>query len=109
MRVTQFGRALSALAAVSMVAGCGGGTSGSGGVAVVASSSTATDATAGTTSNPPIEIAGCSLRERQDWAYAQLKEWYLFPDTMPASLDPTPYSTVGAYIDALTATARAQH
>jgi carboxyl-terminal processing protease len=57
--------------------------------------------TGGTTS-------GCSLRARQDWAAAQLKEWYLFPETLPASLDPTPYATVDAYIDALTATARAQ-
>jgi C-terminal processing protease CtpA/Prc len=37
-----------------------------------------------------------------------LKEWYLFPETLPASLDPGPYATVGDYIDALTATARAQ-
>jgi len=49
------------------------------------------------------------LRERQDWAFAQLKEWYLFPDTLPASLDPTPYASVEDYIDALTATARSQH
>ncbi len=56
----------------------------------------------------PTASTGCSLRERQDWAAAQLREWYLFPDTLPASLDPTPYSTVDAYIDALTATARAQ-
>ena len=52
--------------------------------------------------------AGCSLVERQNWAFGQLKEWYLFPETLPASLDPAPFSTVGAYIDALTATARAQ-
>jgi C-terminal processing protease CtpA/Prc len=52
--------------------------------------------------------SGCSLRARQDWAAAQLKEWYLFPETLPASLDPTPYATVDAYIDALTANARAQ-
>jgi C-terminal processing protease CtpA/Prc len=51
---------------------------------------------------------GCSLRARQDWAAAQLKEWYLFPETLPASLDPTPYASVDAYIDALTANARAQ-
>src|SRR5438309_11541820 len=51
---------------------------------------------------------GCTLRARQDWASAQLKEWYLFPETLPATLDPTPYATVDAYIDALTANARAQ-
>jgi C-terminal processing protease CtpA/Prc len=52
--------------------------------------------------------SGCTLRARQDWASAQLKEWYLFPETLPASLDPTPYKTVDDYIDALTATARSQ-
>jgi carboxyl-terminal processing protease len=52
--------------------------------------------------------AGCTLRARQDWAAAQLREWYLFPETLPASLDPTPYPTVQAYVDALTAGARAQ-
>jgi carboxyl-terminal processing protease len=52
--------------------------------------------------------SGCTLRARQDWAAAQLREWYLFPETLPASLDPSPYTTVSDYIDALTATARAQ-
>jgi carboxyl-terminal processing protease len=52
--------------------------------------------------------AGCSLVERQNWAFAQLNEWYLFPETLPASLSPAAYSTVDAYIDALTATARSQ-
>lgn len=50
----------------------------------------------------------CSLRTRQDWAFATLNEWYLFPETLPASLDPTPYAEVSSYIDALTATARGQ-
>lgn len=56
----------------------------------------------------PTSVAVCSVRDRQDWAAAQLREWYLFPETLPASLDPSPYVTVDAYIDALTATARAQ-
>jgi carboxyl-terminal processing protease len=50
----------------------------------------------------------CSLRARQDWAFATLNEWYLFPETLPASLDPTPFTDVPTYIDALTATARSQ-
>lgn len=83
------------LAALSLLSGCGGG----GGSGETASSQTTT-ATSDTT---------CTLRARQDWAFATLKEWYLFPDTLPASLDPTPYATVSDYIDALTATARAQH
>ena len=77
-----FGRTLSGLAALAMLSGCGGGGSGStasnGGGASGSSGSGTTTA------------AGCTLRERQDWAFAQLKEWYLFPDTLPASLDPSP-------------------
>ncbi|MDP9415033.1 MAG: S41 family peptidase [Pseudomonadota bacterium] len=64
--------------------------------------------TSTTPSTPPsATAAGCSLRERQDWAAAQLKEWYLFPETLPSDTTPT-QDTVRAYIDALTATARAQ-
>jgi C-terminal processing protease CtpA/Prc len=41
------------------------------------------------------------------WAEAQIREHYLFPEDLPASLSPDGFSTVQAYIDALTATARA--
>ena len=51
--------------------------------------------------------AGCSVRERQNWAGGQINEWYLFPETLPANRTPT-QSTVEEYIDSLTATARAQ-
>ena len=89
------------VAMATVLASCsGGGTSG-------ASGGTAT-ATTPTPSPTTTTAAGCTLRERQDWALAQMREWYLFPDTLPASLDPTPYGTVSDYIDALTATARAQ-
>src|SRR6266550_4483266 len=87
-------RVTAVLALIILLSGCGGGGGGSGQTA------TQTTTTAGTT---------CSLRDRQDWAFAQLREWYLFPETLPASLDPTPYATVSDYIDALTAPARAQH
>ncbi|MFL6856741.1 MAG: S41 family peptidase [Allosphingosinicella sp.] len=95
-------RLVSALATMSLLAGCGGG--GSGGAV---GGGTLTGTTGGGTSGGATGTS-CSLRDRQDWALAQLKEWYLFPETLPATLDPTPYSTVDAYIDALTATARAQ-
>ena len=52
--------------------------------------------------------SGCSLVERQNWAFAQLNEWYLFPETLPASLSPAPYANLDDYVDALTATARSQ-
>jgi len=37
-----------------------------------------------------------------------MREWYLFPETLPTMLNPGAYSSVQDYIDALTATARAQ-
>lgn len=95
MKSMRFGAALGVLAMLSSCGGGGGGTVVSGG---------------GSSSSTPTPTSGtCSLRDRQNWAFAQLKEWYLFPDTLPASLDPSPYTSVGDYIDALTATARAQH
>ena len=85
------------VAMIALLAGCGGG-DGGGGSTPIASTPTPTSTTA----------AVCSVRDRQDWAAAQLREWYLFPETLPATLDPSPYSTVEDYIDALTATARSQ-
>jgi carboxyl-terminal processing protease len=81
---------------------CGGGGGGSGSGSIVTPPAT------GGAPTPTPTTAGCSLRERQDWAAAQLKEWYLFPETLPASLSPASYTTVDDYIDALTATARGQ-
>lgn len=98
MHQHRFGTAL-ALAA--MLSACGGGGSG-GSVAAAPASGTTTG-----TPPPPVATAGCSVRERQDWAAAQINEWYLFPETLPAAQTPT-QSTVSEYIDALTATARAQ-
>ncbi len=76
-----------------LLAACSGSGSGS-----TASGTTPTTSTSGT----------CSLRARQDWAAATLNEWYLFPETLPANLNPAPYATVDGYIDALTAAARSQ-
>ncbi len=98
MRRTRFSTLVSVVA---LLAACGGGGGGGG------NGGTAPPIT-GTPSPSPTPTAGCSLIERQNWAATQLREWYLFPDLLPASLDPAPYSTVDAYIDALTATARAQ-
>ena len=90
------GRLGAVLGITAMLSACGGG-------------GTSPSATAGATPTPTATTAGtCSLRDRQDWAAAQLREWYLFPDTLPASLDPSGYATVEDYIDALTATARSQ-
>jgi carboxyl-terminal processing protease len=96
----------SSLALAAMLAGCGGGGGGGGGSVVTPPTSVAPTPSPTPT---PVASTGCSLRERQTWAAAQLNEWYLFPETLPASLDPAPYSSVDTYIDALTATARAQN
>jgi len=101
-------RSVGALMALALLlSGCGGGGSSgtaSGGGSTSSGGSTSNGGSTGTTT--PSD--SCSRRNRQNWAAAQLREWYLFPETLPASLDPTPYATVDAYIDALTATARAQ-
>ena len=83
-----------------LLSACGGGGGGSG--------STTADSRPSTTGGGTTTTSGCSLRERQDWAAAQLSEWYLFPETLPTNLNPAAYSTVDDYIDALTATARVQ-
>ncbi|MBA2920611.1 peptidase S41 [Sphingomonas sp. MAH-20] len=85
------------LALAAILSGCGGGGGGS-----------ASGPIAGGPSPAPSPSGACSLSARQNWAFGVLNEWYLFPETLPASLDPTPYATVGDYIDALTATARGQ-
>ena len=98
-------RGLTALLCSVALAACsggGGGTSGGSG-----GSGTSTGPGPGTITAPPA-TTDCSLRARQTWAAQQIDEWYLFPETLPTGLDPAPYSSVDAYIDALTATARAQ-
>jgi carboxyl-terminal processing protease len=97
MRYRRFG---SSLALLAMLSSCGGGGSGGG--------SSAAPPTAAVPPPPPPSASTCSLRSRQDWAAGVLREWYLFPETLPASLDPSGFTSVEAYIDALTATARAQ-
>jgi len=93
------------LGLAAMLSACGGG--GSGGSAS-SGGTTGTGGSTGSGGSTPVSTATCGLRARQDWAAAQLREWYLFPETLPASLDPAGYTSVDSYIDALTANARAQ-
>ena len=81
------GAALVALAA--MVAGCGGETTGAPAVTVTP-----------TPTPTPTPATSCALRDRQNFAFAVLNEWYLFPETLPVSLDPAPYASVQDYLDA---------
>nr|WP_245953898.1 S41 family peptidase [Parasphingopyxis lamellibrachiae] len=94
----RFGAALSVLA---LLAACGGGGSGGGGGA-------SNPPMANAPPPPPPASSACSVSARQQWAEAQIDEWYLFPETLPANRSPTGFATVSAYIDNLTATARAQ-
>lgn len=82
-----------AIAAALTLTGCGGGDSPTG--------------AAPSPSPTPPPSAQCTLRDRQLWAEAQIRENYLFPEDLPASLSPDGFSTVQAYVDAITATARA--
>lgn len=85
---------------IAILSGCGGGGgTGSTGTTTTTPTPTATAGRGGTT---------CSLADRESWVLAQMNEWYLFPETLPANLDPTPFTSVSDYLDALTATARSQ-
>ena len=84
-----------------MIAGCGGGSSGGGGQPTGSFASTPTP-------TPTPTAAGCSLRARQDWVLAQLREWYLFPSLLDATVNPAGHASIDTYIDALVAPARAQ-
>lgn len=96
MKRSRFGAMVALVAALG---GCGGGGGGSTGAAAPTSTATST---------PTPAAGGCSLRDRQDWVAAQLREFYLFPETLPAALDPAGFTSVQGYIDGLTATARSQ-
>jgi len=87
------------LAMVALLSACGGGGDGGGSGTFTVGTTTAGGGAGG---------GGCSLLERQNWAAAQLREWYLFPELLPVSSNPAGYGTVDDYIDALTATARSQ-
>jgi C-terminal processing protease CtpA/Prc len=89
------------LAAATTACGGGGGGSGGGIINVPPTSGTPPPP-------PPPTSSACSLSNRQNFAFSVLNEWYLFPETLPASLSGASYSSVQAYIDALTATARSQ-
>lgn len=86
-----------ALACASMLASCGGTTGPTGG-----------GGGPSPTPTPTPSSATCSLSARQDWALAQLNEWYLFPDLLASGVNKAAYTDMQDYIDALVAPARAQ-
>lgn len=90
-----------AMACAAMVASCGGSTTPTGGGGGPTPTPTPTPSATATS-------ATCSLSARQDWALAQLNEWYLFPDLLAPSVNKAGFTDLQAYIDALVAPARAQ-
>jgi carboxyl-terminal processing protease len=61
------------------------------------------------TPTPTPTTVSCSLSSKEDWALAQLNEWYLFPSLIDSSVKKTAYSSLQSYVDALVAPARAQN
>lgn len=84
-----------------LLSACGGG--GGGG-----SPTPGPTAVAGAPTPAPAPSPTCSLENRQAFARDVLNEWYLFPELLVTSVNPASFTTVQGYIDALTATARAQ-
>lgn len=76
-------------AGTTLLVACGGGSGGGAG--------------AGSGTDNP-----CGETARKQWVLNVAREWYLFPELLPASTDIASYPTAEDLLDALTATARAQ-
>lgn len=76
-----------AAAAVCVLAACGGG-GGSAGLAPTAGS--------------------CTDGNKKTFTLAAAREWYLFQDTLPATVDTASFTTADALLDSITSTARSQ-
>jgi carboxyl-terminal processing protease len=66
---------------------------------------------AGCSSNSPpgVQVSGaCTVPAENSALLATAKDWYLYQDLLPASVDPNGYATSQAFLDAITANARAQ-
>lgn len=50
----------------------------------------------------------CGETARKQWVLDVVRDWYLYPATLPSSVDVSAYGTAEELLDALTATARAQ-
>lgn len=94
----RFHKATSIVCIAAMLASCGGGGSGGGSGPIAG----------GPTPTPTPTPSACSLSERQAWVLDQMEEWYLFPDLLDTSVNPSSFSDVQSYIDALVRPAREQ-
>lgn len=66
------------------------------------------EASAGASVTPTAPVTSCSATDRKNWVVQQLREWYLYPETLPNTVNVDDYATVDALISFMTATARAQ-
>jgi C-terminal processing protease CtpA/Prc len=90
------------VAILALLSACGGGGGGGGGGSdpiVIAPPTTPT----------PPPTSACTLRARQDFAFAQINQNYLFPESIAQGVNPANFNSVQAYIDALVAPARAEN
>jgi len=83
------------------LAACGGGDGGSPGGGAIGNTPTPSP-----TPSPTPTSTACSLSSRQDFAFAVIDEWYLFPDDVNRTVNKAAYSDLQTYIDALVAPAR---
>lgn len=97
-------RLVSLAVLASLLASCGGGGGGSGG-----GNTGFTPAPAPAPAPTPTPTSTCALSTRQDWVEGQIREWYLFPETLPATINRSAYANIDDFVDALTAGARAQN
>ncbi|HEX7622871.1 MAG TPA: S41 family peptidase [Anaeromyxobacteraceae bacterium] len=60
-------------------------------------------------SSPGVQVSGaCTMAAENSAVLGTARDWYLYQDLLPASLDPNGYATSQAFLDAITANARAQ-
>jgi C-terminal processing protease CtpA/Prc len=57
---------------------------------------------------PPGGVADCGQARLKAAVLDTARQWYLFPELLPPSIDPASFATVGQFLDALTAQARAE-
>ncbi|MBM4234794.1 MAG: peptidase S41 [Gammaproteobacteria bacterium] len=106
MKTTASRAVAAALLAALLVTACGGGGGGNSSSSSAGSGTTGGGATGGGTTGGS---GACSLTERQNWVVAQMRDWYLYPETLPATIRVSDYTSVETLISAMTATARAQN
>lgn len=78
-----------AVAAAALVTGCGG-------------------KGAGTGTGQPVGADACSVTNQKQFTFNVVREWYLFTDLLPQTVDLNAFPTATALLDSMTATARAQ-